>query len=370
MTDSSPETGRGFWSSVGEAIVPKDTFGNGPRGQRTLFCSRICLFILYALVAILFLFSMVTFLLGRVEIVDHRMKYERLEAPSIAICPWEPHTEIHIPKDSPFIAYATKITAEGTQRLPNHPRRCVYDRQCYCLELFNVTLEDVEEDHRGTTGDRSEEFQKFRERIEVHTTLTDPSPTKTLKFGFYDSEDRRPSWSYARQWYFIIGQLRLDSWLVSEARAETVRALLSGDISNLDRRHFYTYTFSGTDASMDVADDHVATTRMSYEFQTYFVVETISAAKSWSLFTCVSLFILLIALSNFLLVWELCFPVYVDGKVQRRSVARPLQWLATHCCRRELHHDHDAQLSSSVGEGGKSYGAAELLSRSLARAAQ
>lgn len=359
MVDSVSAEKESFCSQLGEALVPTETFGTGERGQRTLLCSRVCIFILYALVAIFFLVSMVTFFLGRVEIIDHRMKYERLEAPSVAICPWEPHTSVHIPDGVSFIAYAIKITSDGVHRLPHKPRACKFDRQCQCLELFNVTLEDVEEDHRGATGDVSEEAESFRERIELHTTVTDPSLTKTLKVGFYDSVDHRPSWCYARQWFSLLGQLRLDSWLVSEARAETFRAMLSGDITNLDRRHFYTYSFSGTDVSVDTAVDRVPTTRISYEFRNFFVVETISAAKSWSLFTCVSLLILLIALSNFLLIWELLFPVHVDGKVQRRAVARPLRWLTTHLCPRlELHHDFDDAPISGKGKDSRGYGAA------------
>ena len=50
-------------------------------------------------------------------------------------------------------------------------------------------------------------------------------------------------------------------------------------------------------------------------------METISAQKAWSLFTIIALLILLIGLSNVLMIWELLFPVYTGGKVQKRQVS-------------------------------------------------
>lgn len=349
----------GFCGRAGEYLVQEGTFGNSERGRRTLVAARLCLLTLYVFLGVVFLVSIATYLMGRVEIVDHRMKVEQLEVPSVAICPWEPLSAIVVPQNASFVAYAMKYTAEGNARLSVQPRECSFDRVCMCLDLSGEVLQDIDNagtQHLGATGVSSEGLQNYRERIEVHTTLTDPSPVHTLKIGFYDSVDSRPSWSYVRQWFYILGQLRLDTWLVSEARVtENLVGMLRGAMPQLQRRHFYTYTSSGADDSMEL-EDNMRTTTLSYEFKSFFIIETISARKSWSLFTFVSLLILLVALSNALMVWNTLFPEYVEGGVRRRTVARPLEWCASCLCGHELGHDHDedALAAKKVGQ----YGAA------------
>lgn len=331
------------WHHLSEAAVPTGTFGEGEEGMRTLRVARGCLFVLYAVLGLILLCSMVTIILGRQEVVDHRMKFAHLESPSIAVCPWLPGTTIQKIPDASYSIHAVKYTLSGKRYLANKTHPCIFDRVCECLDLRAYTLDDVDDSYHGPTGESSMELQRFRERIDVETNLMDPSPARTLKFGLYDSIDPRPSWVYGAQWATLFGQLKLDQWMVSEAGWANLKAVITGDMSKLDRRHFYTYTFSATKGVWSVDQDHHRYTAISYEFKTFFVLETITASSSWSVFTLFSLVILAVAFSNILLIWEQTFPIYIEesGELQKRRVAWPLRWLSQKCNCGDLAHGHD-----------------------------
>lgn len=336
--------GRGSW--FGECLVPERTFGRGPQASQTLWWARVSLFLLYCFLGVVLTVCAACFLMGRVEIVDHRLKYAKLEAPSIAICPWNPGAKIMHHPNASYSTHALKLTLDGVTRLPNEPRRCEYDRVCECLDLHDVFLNDIEDSHHGPTGRKSMEEQNFRESIEIRTTLMDPSPHRTLKMGFYDSLDHRPSWFFGPQWHFILGQLRLDSWMVSEENTENLHAVFTLNMKELDRRHFYNFDYSDT-----VGAPNQRFTRLMYEYRTYFVMETISAERTLSLFTFVLFVVLVVGLSQVLIIWELLFPVYIDGHLQRRTVSAPLKWVAKTVLRLELVHAHDCEDSSDTSSG-------------------
>eukprot|EP00746_Dinoflagellata_sp_MGD_P161341 gnl/MRDRNA2_/MRDRNA2_88438_c0_seq1.p1 gnl/MRDRNA2_/MRDRNA2_88438_c0~~gnl/MRDRNA2_/MRDRNA2_88438_c0_seq1.p1 ORF type:complete len:392 (+),score=56.40 gnl/MRDRNA2_/MRDRNA2_88438_c0_seq1:97-1272(+) len=331
-----------FWERMNKAAVPDGTFGAGEEAERTLECSRCCLISLYSVLALVFFCSMVTILLGRQEIVDHRMKFARLETPSVAVCPWLAGTAVQKIPGASYSIHAIKYSLSGKQHLANNTHRCVFDRVCECLDLRWHTLDDVANSYHGPTGVESTQMQNYRERIEIHTNLKDPSPARTLKIGLYDSIDPRPSWFYGEMWGNLIGQLRLDSWLITESSYANLKAVVTGDMTHLERRHYYTYSFSATKPVWSFDEDHHRYTKLSYEFRNFFVLETITASSSWSLFTLFSLVVLVIALMNILMIWELIFPIYVEGsgEVQKRRVSPVLRWLSRQCCCGDLVHGH------------------------------
>lgn len=343
--ESLKHTGRqakSLWQRVGKSAVPDGTFGGGDEGERTLACARCCLLSLYIILGLIFVCSMLTMLMGRQEIVDHRMKFSKLESPSIAVCPWLAGTRVQKLPRASYSIHAIKYTLSGKQYLANNTRECVFDRVCECLDLHSHTLDDVENSYHGPYGETSMQLQSYREHIEVRTNLMDPSPARMLKFGLYDSVDPRPSWFYGDLWGNLQGQLRLDSWLVTQTSYANLKAIITGDISKLDRRHFYTYTFASTKPVWSFDEDHHRYTSVSFEYRNFFVLETITASSSWSLFTLFSLIILLIAFSNVLMIWELTFPIYVEGsgEVQKRQVAWPLRWLSRKLRCGDLVHGH------------------------------
>jgi len=337
--------------SLWQRLVPNGTFGEGEEAQRALRCARACLLSLYAILGLCFIGSMVTILLGRQEIVDHRMKFAQLESPSIAVCPWLPGTVIQKQNRASYSISATKYSLSGKQYLANKTRECIFDRVCECLDLHAYTLDDVDNSYHGPTGVESTELQSYRERIEVHTNLMDPSPARMLKFGLYDSTDPRPSWFYGGQWATLAGKLKLDSWMVSEAGASNIRAVISGDMSKLDRRHFYTYSFSETKPIWSFDPDHHRYSTVSYEFKNYFVLETIGASSSISFYTLYSFAILVLAFSNVLMIWELTFPIYVEGsgETPKRRVAWYLRWLSKRCACGDLVHGHEHNVEPAYG---------------------
>lgn len=340
-----------------ESLVEPGTFGSGSRAEKTLWLARWALFWIYTLFLVILLSSLLTFLLGRVETVDHRVKYEALEAPSVAACPWEPGTEIVIPNtaNASHILWAEKFKLDGSRVLYHKPRRCEFDRVCQCLDLFDVELRDTEsEGHTGILGVKSKEEMGFRERIEIHTTLSDSSPWHTFKFGLYDSRDLRPSWFYAPQWCYMMGQLRLDSWLLSEAPDERdFRSVSSAVKSVLSRwRHFYIYTYSDSQNPPNITDMGHRLTTFSYEYRSFFVVETISSQRSRSLYGIVSFVVLLVAASNLLMVWEYLFPIDHGDELVRRTVAKPVRYLAMKLFGLDLGGEADAPVEARLSKAG------------------
>merc|ERR1712224_301613 len=99
-----------LWQTFQKNSVPDNTFGQGEEAERTLRCARACLMALYAILGLCFTCSMVTMLLGRVEIVDHRMKFAHLESPSIAVCPWLPGMAVQKQHQASYSIFAVKYS--------------------------------------------------------------------------------------------------------------------------------------------------------------------------------------------------------------------------------------------------------------------
>lgn len=356
MHRAGPKTmPKSCWEQLGEHLVPSGTFGQDIReSKRALHCARICLFTLYVIVVLVFLTGLILLAIGRAEIIEHRVKYDRLEAPSVAVCPWNSGTEISVPQNATTLIEASKVDTNGIHTLPNEPKLCKYDRLCYCLSLEDIYLEDVEDSHHGPTRKFSEELTMFREAIEIRTPLMDPSDITSLKVGFYDSVDPRPSWVYVKQFDFAIGELRMDSWMVSEAHFQSdFQAMAHGKAPRPERRHFYVYTFSTTDAGEHLNADKQRYTYIRYEFRNYFVLETVSSHSVWSLWSLVTLCILLVAMSSLLQAYEFAFPKYDANVVVHRTVSWPVRWLTSRCCGFELRHEQDHSL---IQDGKIGYG--------------
>jgi hypothetical protein len=165
---------------------------------------------------------------GRVEVMTTQYKVDKVEAPSVVVCPFWASTEILVPaglKDSEIL-HVTKYGLNGPERLLVEARTCKYDRTCVCGDLWPASKDGEPvwfQDHIsrntkniGTTGQKSEAEMIFRERIEVQTNATDGSGDRTLKIGFYDSVDPAPQWFYMGQGGYVLGSLELATWTVSD----------------------------------------------------------------------------------------------------------------------------------------------------------
>lgn len=309
-----------------EDMVPDETFGQGEDAARTLCFARGVLGTIYVIILLGVLSVVIAFLRGRVEIMDHRLKFDHLEAPSVAVCPWTPNDTIH--RVTQQVAWPRTIRAshfglEGTNPIEASAQPCVFDRFCACLDLSRYVLADIHTDHVGLTGEVSSSPVSFRERIDLDIDLDDRSERNMLKIGLYDSFDSRPSWFYIPEGCHALGALRLDAWSTGDVGTvwQDIRTGKLG--SPLKARHFYTYT-----RSIAPPTESTISTKLSYEFQTFFVVETMSSGSFFSLFSLASLAVLVVALANLLSIYNVFFPYYEIAADPRREVAPILRVLS------------------------------------------
>jgi len=270
-------------------------------------------------------------------------KVDAVEAPSVAICPWKAATAIHA---SEARVTATHFGTQGAELLDAGPEPCSFDRECVCVDLSAQRLRDHRHwgtEFTGTTGVVSKARVKFRERIELKLhNVSDPSAAHTLKIGLYDSEDPAPMWFYMHEGGYVLGQLELHTWRVSDFTVDALRAMWNGDAKALFKpRHIWRYTSQEIRTALPHLRGHrgakvkvAQESRISYEMKNYFVGETISSESAFSPYTLALVLAVLVMRSA---VIEVCinalFPVWVDPKQgpTQRELSPAVQCLQR-CC--------------------------------------
>eukprot|EP00933_Yihiella_yeosuensis_P047020 TRINITY_DN4264_c0_g1_i2.p1 TRINITY_DN4264_c0_g1~~TRINITY_DN4264_c0_g1_i2.p1 ORF type:complete len:593 (-),score=198.67 TRINITY_DN4264_c0_g1_i2:86-1864(-) len=320
------------WEDYAELYVPSGSFGDDPKAQQTLRFSRQVLFGLYGIVGFLLFASVMNFLIGCFEIGESTVYVGELEAPSFAVCPWNAADAVVNNPKSTYEMYAVKYTQSGRIRLPFSSETCEYDRKCSCLDLREVVLKDKDLPHTGNEGLPSKDEVNFREHIVVHTTLKDPSLTQTLKVGLYNSQDSRPSWIYAPQFRTTIGSLRLESLKFTVMPWSRLWGFLTG-YRPRDWAHHYAFTGNVVDTSSERDMDVQQFTRISMEFENFYVKQTNVTAMSTSMYGIVIILLLVLALCNVFSVWETMFPMERSGT---RGVAMGMKFFSLQVLGKDL----------------------------------
>jgi hypothetical protein len=282
---------------------------------------------------------------GRVEVMTTQYKVDKVEAPSVVVCPFWASTETLVPaglKDTEIL-HVTKYGIDGPERLMVEARTCRYDRTCVCGDLWPlgkgsepVWFQDhVSRDTKniGTTGEKSEAEMVFRERIEVMTNATDGSGDRTLKVGFYDSVDPAPQFFYLGQGGYGLGSLELATWTVSDFTFEGLYETVMGNVTAMVRpRHIFRYT------SQEVAEERSAVlpnqSIFSYEMKNFFVEDTVSAETAFSPYTLAYLIMLIVIRSAVITIFiSTVFPEYDPHKddVKHREMSGAASSLARYC---------------------------------------
>lgn len=345
-----------------EWVLPSGTF-KGPSAEQDLQYARCLLVVVYLGYSGVFLSTLLALLhSGKVEVLETGFKVDKVEAPSVAICPFNANTTILRPESGPVVE-VYKYDLDGEKNLTANSVACTYDRTCVCVDLSSTQLRDHrrwESEFTGTTGVTSEARMKFRERVELRTQLRDTSVDATLKVGFYDSKDPAPSWFYMHNGGYVLGQLELHVWRVSDFTWDALQAARRGELDALYApRHMWRYTSQeilpadGQDLAMRgreesrplllrmrtslAAERSREPSRISYEMKHFFVSETISGESAFSAYTVYTLVILLLVRGT---VIELCrdalFPVWVDpgDGPKQRELSGGARFLQGCCCRR------------------------------------
>lgn len=224
---------------------------------------------------------------GRIELFTSSYKVDFVEAPSLAFCPFSPNETVQWPLGAEPWASADKMDFEGVSDLGVTPRNCTFDRNCACVDMYAFKLQDV-------TPKKVEGVLKSvqRQTIEMRTNFSDPSPERVLKVGIYDSYDKAPDWFYINQGALLICQLELTIWSVIDVSFNGLVETLKGDWRAMVRnKHIYRYT------SQQVGDARLhqpwRETAIRYEMKTFFVDETMSSQRAFSLYTIAVIFVLI-----------------------------------------------------------------------------
>lgn len=320
-------------------LVPSDTFKKSSTHKHDLACARFLVLLLCVALTGAIGFTLYRLIFsGQIEVVRTGYKVDIVEAPSLAICPFHTQSSIKIPDSSIENAVTVKkITKDGTETLVPGLVMCNYSRRCLCVELFNVSLRDTSQ------HDTPENI--FCERVEVATTVTDPSSEQTLKIGMYDSIDRAPNWFFVNEGHFSMGQLELSKWLVTDMTISTIMYTLRGDWNALARqRHIFRYT------SQEVGDRASSnTTTIIYEMKNFFIDETVSSEKSISVYTLGFLLFIIAARSVVVdAFYNTVMPEYVSPKEEpvERELTSPMRFLAgifCSCCHYDSTDDGEKQ---------------------------
>lgn len=279
----------------------------------------------YVVVLGVLAYSLVALLGGRGEALRWWYKIDRVEVPSLAICPFKAETAL-THTESAVRVRATRFTDDPKEGTPKAQQledvkpstytssTCTHaghDRECLCLDLQQYLFRDPESGSSVTSGWTSVFFTPIRDkrmelqgRIEVALDVGDPSEYSTLKVGFYDSVDKEPSsWTYMHQGDYVIGSLELQTWGVTDVNWEAVKRFLHNAVQrkwNLlyTKRHMYKFASQevpqGKEGVQGSGEAHAflgkekgstfQKSRVSYEMNTFLVEETYFARSSLSLY--------------------------------------------------------------------------------------
>jgi hypothetical protein len=305
-----------------DKLLPAGTFGKGPDKEKNLRNARCIMLLFYLGYGGAFLYVIYTLLTsGRIEVYTSSYKMDVIEAPSVAVCPFNPGVDVipapGVPEED--MIKVVKYGVDGPEYLKTKSYKCDYDRGCMCVNLWSVKDGPVNfQDYRqkdvegiGTTGEKTDRQMTFRERIEVSTNVTDPSKDKTLKVGFYDSVDKAPQWFYMSQGVWVLGSLELQTWTVSDMSFDAIWHTMKGDLeSMMTSRHLFRYT------SQEVGDRGGTTESfVSYEMKNFFVDDTVSSETAFSPFALLSLVVMIMVRSAVIqLFTSTMFPEYDPKK--------------------------------------------------------
>lgn len=265
-----------YWEWFLEWLLPAATFEKSKTPKRDLLYARILLVLFYLALTGVAIYTIVRLCWsGRIELFTSLYKVDFVEAPSLAFCPFNPNDTV---TGDPMLS-VIKYELHGSHSLNVTPRSCSFDRHCCCVDLNAYRLRDSATSTEPAMIGR--EAMVFHESINVTTNLSDPSPDHILKVGIYDSHDKAPDWFYVNQGAVFVGQLELTIWYIMDISIDGLLKTLMGDLRAMVKtRNIWKYT------SQEVGDhsrQHL--TSVKYEMKTYFVEETMSSHRAFSLYT-------------------------------------------------------------------------------------
>jgi len=332
---AAPRPG-GRWARAKEALLPTGTFAKSRDPEGDLSLGRCLVALFYAVILSMFLYTVYQLCLtGKVGVTRETYKHDTFETPSIAFCPFHADTSIVLPQDIARVVRAKMFTPKsgsgGLVLKPNH-RECTFDRVCVCVDMHEYELTD--HTHRavgnlGWGGAESERADEFREKVEIETSLADPSPDKVLKIGLYTAEDEVPSWTYARQGVYTMMSLDSELFYVTDLSHNSIWEFLKGDIQAFVRpRQMFKI------CSQQVGGDSLGsnTTSLVYQMRTYYMEEGVVSESAISVYTLMFLVVWCLAQKTLTVIFiETVMPRKVED-TDRVQVRELPGWLSNGLC--------------------------------------
>jgi len=271
---------RTYWEDFKEWLLPSTSFKNSRTPRADLLYARVLLALFYAALTGLFVYTVVRLCYsGRIELFSNLYKVDFVEAPSLAFCPFNPNQSIEWPDGKEnFAVSANKMDLDGEHHLHVKAGNCSFDRACGCVDMSAFHLTDISRETMNPAHG-----MVSRESIQFKTNLTDSSSEKVIKVGIYDSYDKSPDWFYVDQGTMFLGQLELIIWTVVDVSITGLINTFKGDLrAMVKNRHIFRYTSQSVGAKQ-----HQSTreTTVRYEMKTFFVEETMSSHRAFSLYT-------------------------------------------------------------------------------------
>jgi len=271
---------RTYWEDFKEWLLPSTSFKNSRTPRADLLYARVLLALFYAALTGLFVYTVVRLCYsGRIELFSNLYKVDFVEAPSLAFCPFNPNQSIEWPDGKEnFAVSANKMDLDGEHHLHVKAGNCSFDRACGCVDMSAFHLTDISRETMNPAHG-----MVSRESIQFRTNLTDSSSEKVIKVGIYDSYDKSPDWFYVDQGTMFLGQLELIIWTVVDVSITGLINTFKGDLrAMVKNRHIFRYTSQSVGAKQ-----HQSTreTTVRYEMKTFFVEETMSSHRAFSLYT-------------------------------------------------------------------------------------
>jgi hypothetical protein len=275
-----------------------------------------------------------------------------VEAPSLAFCPFDVNATIAGILNVSGVTAATKFDLLGSHALNlTHIYSCHFDRVCSCVDMSQFRLSDQSIEHPDnvdmkTSRDALGKYTTtdvFRESIQISTNLSDPSSEHVIKVGIFDSGDRNPDWFYVNQGRLFVAQLELMYWYVADFSIHGIINTVKGDLRAMVKtKHIYKYTSQEVGQQRDATTGEIGATGVRYEMKTFFVQETMSSLRAFSLYT-IGVIALLGATS-----WALVFSFYTslmpeyrekvsdieeeEEPVVLRQLSPAAQWIRDYIC--------------------------------------
>lgn len=331
----------GLWHDFLHWLVPAATFKDSTTKGRDLALVRALIFLFYVSMLGFVIYTVWMLWEGRIEVIRSSIKLQKVETPSVAICPFMANSTIEPPGPGVDWVEGELIRPSGITKLNSTPYTCHnlkdLNRGCVCFDLGNYQLEDhtTKKALTSNPGFLTNDMETlFRERVEITTNLRDPSGEDTLEIGLYTHNDRLPDWFYVGQGQYTIGNLELATWTATDISVGGLQRTLEGDATAMAKYRLM-FTFNGFQVGTRGLHRPWNQTKMSYEMKNFFVDETVSSEKAYSLYGCLILCLLFLVKSAIHKLFVDAVMPAVDpnlDKIVKREISTPVAWLAFVCC--------------------------------------